>query len=333
MKKKSNYFLIMLVLTLSAACLPTGTQTIVISEQNFFDLTPAATGSIAPYSKLVWAVDNRTITAVDMAGAQLLDANTLEAKESIQFSGDAYDYGASPDGKGASYSVEGQKVATLTFDGGEETIVVDTGGLIGGFDYSPDGNMILTISQEELAATIWDVQNGAEIIKLTGFMTAAPIYDAVFGPGGEHVVWISRGTLQISDVHSGFMSETFNHEDFVTAWALSHDGKYLASAAAGTLQGHFTPQVYVWDTASGEQRVLMSAENSFEALAFCPGTHLIAIAQGNLITIINLDAFEKTAELSFPGGVITALEFNPDGSALAAANADGMVKTWRIPAE
>jgi len=331
MNKRVIFPLLLLIMLVSASCQGSPTVSDPISAENFLDLALSATGSVLPYSRLVWAADSRAIIAADIASAQLLDGATLETQASVTYSGDAYDFGAVPDGKSAALTTDGQKVTAIDIASGEERTVVDAGGYIGGFDFSPNGSRLLTVSQEELAVTVWDVDSGEEVTTLTGFMTAAPVYDAGFGSGGDHVVWISRGTLQISDIESGFMSDTFGHEDFVTAWALSHDGKYLATAAAGTVQGHFVPQVLVWDTAGGEPRMLMNDDNSYEALAFCPHTHLLAIAQDEMITLINLDAFDKPTELSFPGGQITALEFSPDGRALAAANADGIIKTWRIP--
>jgi len=333
MTKRVLFPVLLLTVVIFASCrgnIPAGDP---ISADNFLDLTLTATGSVLPYSRLVWAADSSAIVAADIASAQLLDGITLEIKGEVTFSGDAYDFGAVPDGKSAAFTTDGQTVTAIDIATGDERTIVNTGGYIGGFDFSPDGSRVLTVSQEELAVAVWDAESGEAITRLTGFMTAAPVYDAGFGSGGEHVVWISRGTLQISDVESGFMSDTFGHEDLVTAWALSHDGKYLASAAAGTVQGHFVPQVLVWDTTGGEPRMLMNDDNSYEALAFCPDTHLLAIAQEVIITIINLDAFDKAAELNFPGGQITDLAFSPDGRALAAANADGIIKTWRVGAE
>jgi WD40 repeat protein len=86
----------------------------------------------------------------------------------------------------------------------------------------------------------------------------------------------------------------------------------------------------IWDTASGETRMLMNSESSYGAVAFCPNTHLVAIAQENLITIIDLDEFRKPAELTLTGGSIADMAFAPDGSALAATNADGLIAVWQI---
>jgi len=305
---------------------------IPITPENFSQLELSATGTISNPYKIVWAQDAQTITAITEGSASLLNAQTLEVEKEFSYEFPAsLSSAASPDGKTVAFSDDNQNISLFDLTTGNTTASIHSDYFIGRIDFSPDGRRLLTTSEGDLLVTLWDASSGEILKTLTGFDTAAPVYSARFGDDGQHVVWTSRGRIQLTGIESGAMSMVFDHEDFVVSWALSHDGKYLATASAGMVQGHFVPLILIWDTASGETRMLMNSESSYDAIAFCPNTHLVAVAQENLITIIDLDEFRKPAELTLTGGSVAKMAFAPDGSALAAANVDGQITVWRIP--
>jgi len=304
---------------------------VTITPENFSQLNLAATGTISYPHEIVWTLDSRTITTTTEGSASLLDAQTLEVEEVFSFEVPASLSAASPDGKTLALSNDNRDISLLDLTTVNKTLTIHSDYFIGRIDFSPNGRRVLTTSEEDLLVTLWDTNSGDAIKTLTGFDTAAPVYTARFGDDGEHIIWVSRGRIQLTNIDSGEMSMVFDHEDFIVSWALSHDGKYLATASAGAVQGHFVPLILIWDTASGETRMLMNSESSYGAVTFCPNTHLIAVAQENLITIIDLDEFRKPTELTLTGEPIVKMAFAPDGSALAAANADGLIAVWRIP--
>ena len=302
-----------------------------ITPKNFSQLKLSVSGTISFPHEIVWAQDSQTITAAADGSASLLDAQTLEIEKVFSYEVPASLSAASPDGKTVAFSDDNQNIGLFDLTTANKTLTIHPDYFIGRIDFSPDGRRMLTTSQEDLLVTLWDTNSGDVLKTLSGFDTAAPVYTARFGDDGEHIVWVSRGRIQLTNIESGEMSMVFDHEDFIVSWALSHDGKYLATASAGMVQGHFVPLILIWDTDSGETRMLMNSESSYDAVTFCPNTHLVAIAQENLITIIDLDEFCKPAELTLSGGSITDMAFAPDGSALAAVNADGLIALWRIP--
>lgn len=304
---------------------------VIITPENFSQLELTATGTISFPHEIVWAQDNQTITTTTKDSASLLNAQTLEVEKVFSFEVPASLSAASPDGKTLAFSDDNRNIDLFDLFTTNKTLAIHSDYFIGRIDFSPNGRRILTTSEEDLLVTLWDTNSGNVLKTLTGFDTAAPVYTAGFGDDGEHIIWVSRGRIQLTDIESGEMSMVFDHEDFVVSWALSHDGKYLATASAGMVQGHFVPLILIWDTASGETRMLMNSESSYDAVTFCPNTHLVAVAQENLITIIDLDELRKPAELTLTGGSITNMAFAPDGNALAAANVDGLIAVWRIP--
>jgi len=304
---------------------------VAITPENFSKLMLAATGTISFPHEIVWARNAQTITTTTEGSVSLLDAQTLEVEREFSFEAPASLSAASPDGKTLALSYDNRNIDLFDLFTTNKTLAIHSDYFIGRIDFSPDGRRILTTSEEDLLVTLWDTNSGNALKTLTGFDTAAPVYTASFSDDEEHIIWFSRGRIQLTDIESGEMSMVFDHEDFVVSWTLSHDGKYLATASAGMVQGHFVPLILIWDTASGETRMLMNSESSYDAVTFCPNTHLVAVAHENLITIIDLDDFRKPAELTLAGGSIANMSFAPDGSALAATNIDGLIAVWRIP--
>jgi len=303
---------------------------VYITPENFSQLELSTTGTIGYPHKIVWAQDAQTITVTTEDSASLLNAQTLEVEKEFSYEFPASLSAASPDGKKIALSEDNQNISLFNLTTGNKTASIHSDYFIGRIDFSPDGRRLLTTSEEDLLVTLWDASSGEVLKTLTGFDTAAPVYSARFGDDGQHIAWTSRGRIQLTDIESGAMSMVFDHEDFVVSWALSHDGKYLATASAGMVQGHFVPLILIWDTTSGETRMLMNSESSYDAIAFCPNTHLIAVAQENLITIIDLDEIRMLVELTLTGDSIAKMAFAPDGSALTATNTDGVIAIWRI---
>ncbi len=101
--------------------------------------------------------------------------------------------------------------------------------------YSDDGRYIVTTSDVEWKASIYDSSNGQPIASLTGFTTAAPGYGVIIAPGGEAAAWYARATLQFQDVASGEMHDAVHFEDFIGPILFTPDGQRLVLYAAGNL--------------------------------------------------------------------------------------------------
>jgi hypothetical protein len=301
-----------------------------ITADNFHELDFFASQDIRYPAKFVWSSDSKHIIYSDGLAAWILDAQTLDVMDMITFTSSASSFALSPDSQTVAFSADSKTIDLLRFSEADEGMTIEPGYFIGAVGFSPDGKTLLTTSQEYIEVTLWNISNGSKLKTLTGFETAAPVYSAAFTQDREHIAWISRGRIQSSDIQSGALGLSFDHEDFIVDWAFSHDGKYLATASAGTIQGHFVPEILIWDTISGETRNLMNDDEPYDSVAFCPNTHLVAVGQGSTITIINLDEFDQPAVLNTIGGDTTKLEFSPDGSALFAVSDSGLLTIWRI---
>jgi WD40 repeat protein len=183
---------------------------------------------------------------------------------------------------------------------------------------SADGSLLALPEQDKIAAMIWDVEENSKLKELTGFQTAAPVYSVSFSPDGRSVIWLSRARVQIEDLASGALSQSFLHEDFVTGLALSTDRTTLVTAAG--------MKVTVWDTASGQARQTLMQPGIVFDVALAGDNHTLAIGGQTNTTIIDITNGKTLTTLP---GIARDVAFSQDGRQLAVADDQGNVTLYR----
>jgi len=126
---------------------------------------------------------------------------------------------------------------------------------------------------------------------------------------------------------------------FVNSIAFSPDGKLIAAGG-----GRSNPEVFgvqVWDVATQEQ--LLKLDEGVNSIAFSPDGAMLATAVGNswsgegAAKLWDVKTGELLADLTIQGKTdqlfihaYSDITFNPDGTLLAAINADGDVQLWDV---
>ncbi len=303
--------------------------------------TPAPTAQPAPKrwelagqvevrypNRLIWAFGGQVLGVIAENGLHVARVSNLEQMRSIPVSSPNRLLDFSPDGH----------TMALTTGAGELTLQdVNTGQVLHTLQppqqpmnavFSPDGRT-LAVPMDDLTVSLWDVASGQMLRTLGGFETAAPVYSVQFAADGQHLIWISRARVQIMDIASGKLGVEFRHEDFVMSVALSPDGQTLATAAAGTVNGQYTPFVKLWDAASGAEIVTLAREQSVSSVQFSPDGRMLAGASGKDVVLWDVATKSEWVTWQAHDDSISAVAFTPDGRTLASASADGTVKLWR----
>jgi WD40 repeat protein len=361
--------LLLLVLTLSACDLPEVTPPVEVlpatatPDSQFIPLpsptdapevvrpeviTPANAGNLVLTKKAavsniqhitfsddgqILALTTQNFDANDAQVYSLTMLNTADlSTKSIYTSTDQRIAAVSPDGHTAvlvSASLDAfSLVDTLGSAEDSQTIILPE--MINTLSVSADSRYLAVSKMEKWEVELFDLASLEPVKTLTGFETAAPVYNAGFERTSQWLVWHARGTIQLQEIETGVLSPVFSHEDFVSTYALSPDGTLLASAAGKTVNGEMMPAVILWDTMTGAELRVLPHPSSVSALAFSPDGKLLAAATGNTIVVWNTLDGSLVATLSGHADMVTQVAFAPDQNALATSGADNQLYLWQV---
>lgn len=150
---------------------------------------------------------------------------------------------------------------------------------------------------------------------------------------GSLMVSSNRAKIDVWNLATGKQVRSLHdHSQWVTALAISPDGKILASSSLdGTIK--------LWHLATGTLQVSLPAKH-VTALAFSPDGRILA-SGSRLVGAVYpprfypLQLWDVNAGLLLknldPGQPITAIAFNPNGQQLAAGSASASV--WDVPTQ
>ncbi|MBP2327930.1 WD40 repeat protein/energy-coupling factor transporter ATP-binding protein EcfA2 [Kibdelosporangium banguiense] len=235
--------------------------------------------------------------------------------------------------------------------------------------FSPNGKLLATANKDG-TITLWALENGTQIAKLTGHTDAA--LDIAFSPSGHTLVTSGIDkTAIVWDVATHVRMATLSsHTGAVNGVTFSSDGQILATASHDftvvlwntadwtprvQLIGHkgwvrnatFSPDgrtvatassdstVRLWDAATGTLKATLTGhlDTEFNGVAFSPDSTTLAFTSGeNTISLWNLDKHTNWARLAGHTKAIRALAFSPDGRTLVTAGGE-MVLFWDTDAE
>lgn len=149
-------------------------------------------------------------------------------------------------------------------------------------DFSADNMHLAGVDSENFTIYVFDAKSGENVESFTWTDHASPVlYGAQFSPDWNYLAWVARGSVQIMDTKLNTLGPMLSHEDFVNAIAWSPDGNVLASAAAGTVKGNFSPLVYLWNPRTGELLNTLVLNEPVSSLSFSPDGRELAILKSD----------------------------------------------------
>lgn len=281
--------------------------------------------------KIIWQNDSHSFWVVNDTNATRFNIQTGQAEYTFNAVNPGRILSASADGDSILYLNDNQNVVTLFHQNTNKTLEINPETMFETADFSPDGSRILIPSLEQLQVSIWDANSGMKLMTLKGYETAAPVYDASIGADNRTLVWHSRGTIQLQSMNDQRMGPVFSHEDFVMGFALSNDGGVLASTAGGTINGVYSPLLYLWNAHTGANLAKIPYPDSISALSFSPDGKLLAGASAGNLIIWDTTTFKVIHVIQGQSKTIYALAFSPDGkSILSSSVEDNQVLLWQV---
>jgi len=319
---------------------PLPSATTVVEEKPLIQITNTNAQNLALVNKtavsniqqITWANDGKSLSVITqnsdangnpIYGVTVLDSSTLYPLAVYSSSGDRI---AAVAGDGRTVAVISQDMNTFKLidmgAGNAEIFSLTPGYLVGGITFSPDLRYMAVTKMEAWEVVLFDFNTHEELKTLTGFETAAPVFNAGFVESSQWLVWHARATLQLQDVESGSMGASFSHEDFVNSYAMNFNGTQLASSVAASIK--------LWDTASGSQISSLELGKSGASVGFSPDGSLIAATSGNDLQVWDVSSASLLVTLTGHSDTVRIAAFSPDQNSIATAGADNQLYLWQI---
>ena len=281
--------------------------------------------------RIVWLKNSQSFWVINDTNAVRINIQTGQSENVLNAVNPGRILSASSDGDTILSLDHNQNEIRVFHQSSNKTQMINPETIFEGADFSPDGSKISIPSLEELQVSIWDTQSGTKLMTLKGFETAAPVYDAQIGADNHTLIWHSRGTIQLQNMDDQRMGPIFSHEDFVMGFTLSSDGQLLASTAGGTVNGNYSPVVYLWDAHSGNKLASIPYPDSISALVFSPDRKLLAGASAGNLIIWDMSTFKVINIVQSQSKSIADLSFSPDGKSLLSSSIeDNQIKLWQV---
>ena len=245
-----------------------------------------------------------------------------EGTEILPTKGLTYYLAYSPDNKWVAVEeTREDKIRLYNFET-EETLIIDHGAKVYGFDFSPDNTQVVTAGGDSFLR-FWDLASGEEIASIEN---PAPLQSVAYHPGGKHVAAGMMNKIVIWDVESKQEVETLRQTGEFHNLTYSGDGTWLA---AGSNEGI----IYLWNVennyALSSNYLRMNGQPY--ALAFSPDGKLLAGGSSNYFAYLwDVSLGQEISRIPH-SDVVRSVSFSPDGLELATV-ARKTVQIWDIPA-
>ena len=271
----------------------------------------------------VWDAFPRQLIRVmaEPGGAPLNDASVNSAGTELVT--------ASSDGTARVWDIATGRQLSVFREGSQGGNFAVAGNAINSASFSPNGNDVVTASDDG-TAKIWDAATGR---LLKTFETGLPTYSAAFGPGGTYVmtatddqeitIWNAQSGNQVSGFFAG--------KGFLFHASYSPNGTEVVTANDdGTAR--------IWEAASrsfmGKQLAIFQEPHGapIGSAVFSPnGTEILTASDDGTARIWDIQTQRQLTIIKEPQGArFYTAAFNPNGTQIVTSSGAGSATIWDV---
>ncbi len=277
---------------------------------------------------LAWSPDGRKIVSVGHHGdATIWDAITgMKVRKLLGLRGGSC-IAWSPDGRRILAGSEFAKARMWDADSGRQLIEVSIPHKkVICVAFSPDSKKFATGSEAN-TANVWSASTGMEFSTLQGH--SQPINGIAFsGDGSRLATCCADGIAFLWSAASGKMTRAYlgNKKPMVSI-AFSHDSNRIVT---GLKDGN----AIEWDAKSCDVLHSIPISASANAVEYSPNDKSILFSDAGVAKIWDTNSLKFSKTFRGHASEVTSATYSPDGSRVASASQDGMVKIWSsVPQE
>src|SRR5262249_21080847 len=190
--------------------------------------------------------------------------------------------------------------------------------------FSPDGRAVATACWDG-AVRVWDMQS--QLLATSVLPQGSPLLRVVFSPSGREVAAASiNGTVRVWSLATrNNIIQQLPHDEAV--WVeFSHDQRLLLTSATGEDRGF-----RVWDAHTGKPLTPLVArgERIRQAISSRDARRVATASEEGPVRVFEAETGQELFCLPHPQAAHW-IAFNPDGTRLVTACADGAAYVWEV---
>ncbi len=241
---------------------------------------------------------------------------------------------------GFALSPDGKYVATSYFDGTvmlwdltrhAEPPILDAHGHLWSVAFSADDKAVLTASDDDRTARLWDAASGQELQPHFPGPQGSTVNSAAFSPDGKYVLTGNGrpdGQAHIWDIHTGAEVQVFPVHKLVIQAVYSPDGKRV-------LTGSFDKTARLWDAATGKLlQTFTGHSGSVNGVAYSPdGKTVLTSGADSTARLWDVQTGAEIRRFTVPTDNPENVEdvaYSPDGKRALTGSGDGTARLWDI---
>jgi WD40 repeat protein len=191
-------------------------------------------------------------------------------------------------------------------------------------DVSNDGNSVVTLSNDDGAARVFDVKTGRRLAELghpTSFGSPAVV---LFSPDGNFVLTTNQDAARIWNVRTGERVAVLPHRSQIMSAAFSADGNFLAAA-------EYDRTGRVWEARTGRLIVVLRGHTDVvNSAQFGPNAQFVVTAsEDRTVKVWETRTGKSVVTLPWDLPSATHASFSSDGRFIFAANYKGTAWIYR----
>jgi WD40 repeat protein len=279
---------------------------------------------VAHLSAVAYSPDGKTVATASRDRRVLVwqDAGDHKILRRVLTGGPQRSLAFSPDGKALAGGGEDRDVTIWDLDGDAPARrLAGHEGPVDAVAFTPDGRSLASAG-DDATVRVWNLKKGVAARVLKGHR--APVRALAVSPDGTVLASASDDeTVRVWETATGRNTAVLkSHRGPVTAAAFSQDGKLLVTGSQDRTMD-------VWLHAKGKLLKGLRKELPGGVVALAVhGARLVAASSDGILSLLEIGGVRPLRQSTEHADAVSALAFSPDGTAVASASRDGVLRVW-----